>query len=315
MNGQASTSTRPATWKILSAFAVIYFVWGSTFLAIRIGVHQAPPFLFAAMRFFTAGVLLFAWTRIQPRIKRDPLPTRREWRSLSLLAFLIFVVDYGLLFWAEQRVPSGIAAVIRATVPAFTAVAEILILGTRKLTMRLTFALAAGLAGVAVLTLHSIGLGGAPVDTIGACALVVTAIAWSIASALTRKLPLPSSKLTSSAVQMTLGGLMLFLASAVRGEFRSFHPAAVSAAAWWALLYLILAGSILGFTSYLWLVHHESPTKVSTYAYVNPVVAVILGYFFAGEALGPRAFLGAALVIVGVVTITRASTPKAKAIG
>jgi drug/metabolite transporter (DMT)-like permease len=305
--------TRPSTWKIFSAFAVIYLVWGSTFLAIRIGVQQVPPLLLAAMRFFAAGILLFAYTRLktqvtQPGTQSDPLPTSREWLSVSLLAILIFVVDYGLLFWAEQRIPSGIAAVILATIPAFTALAEILLLRTRKLTARLTLALLAGLAGVAILTLHSISLGGKPVAAIGAWALIVGAIAWSVASALTRKLPLPASKLTSSAAQMTLGGLMLFLASLARGELRSFHPLAVSAAAWWSLGYLILAGSILGFTTYLWLLHHESPTKVSTYAYVNPVVAVILGYFFANEALDIRTVLGTLLVIAGVVIITTTPT-------
>jgi drug/metabolite transporter (DMT)-like permease len=297
---------RPSTWKIVAAFAVIYLVWGSTFLAIRIGVLQVPPLLFAALRFFTAGVLMFVWTFI----RREPLPTRRQWLSVALLAFLIFVVDYGFLFWAEQRVPSGIAAVMLATIPGFTALAEIVLLGTRKMTARLALALAAGLAGVAILTRRSLGVSGAPVEAVSACAIIVGALGWSIASALTRKLPLPASKLSSSAAQMTMGGAMLFLASVARGELRGFHVAAVSAAAWWALLYLILAGSILGFTVYLWLLHHESPTHVSTYAYVNPVVAVLLGYFFAGEPLGLRTILGSALVIVGVILITTAPASK-----
>jgi drug/metabolite transporter (DMT)-like permease len=297
---------RPASWKILAAFAVIYVVWGSTFLAIRIGVEQVPPLLLASMRFIGAGVLMFAWTFS----RREALPTRRQWLSIALLAFLIFVVDYGLLFWAEQRIPSGIAAVMLATIPVFTALAEILILGTRKMTWRLAFALLAGLAGVAVLTLRGLGVSGAPVETISACAIIFGALTWSIASALTRRLPLPSSKLTSSATQMTMGGAMLFLASLGRGELRGFHPAAVTPAAWWSLVYLILAGSILGFTVYLWLLHHESPTHVSTYAYVNPVVAVFLGYFFASEPLGMRTVLGSALVIVGVILIT--TTPAAK---
>jgi drug/metabolite transporter (DMT)-like permease len=141
---------------------------------------------------------------------------------------------------------------------------------------------------------------------VSACAIIIGALSWSIASALTRKLPLPASKLTSSAAQMTMGGAMLFLASVSRGELHGFHPAAVTAAAWWALIYLIVAGSILGFTVYLWLLHHESPTHVSTYAYVNPVVAVLLGYFFASEPLGMRTVLGSALVIVGVILITTA---------
>jgi drug/metabolite transporter (DMT)-like permease len=297
---------RPATWKILAAFAVTYLVWGSTFLAIRIGVEQVPPLLLAAMRFFVSGVLMFAWTLS----RREALPTRQQWLSVTLLAFLIFVVDYGLLFWAERRIPSGIAAVMLATIPVFTALAEIVILGTRKMTVRLAVALLAGLAGVAVLTMRGLGVSGASVETISACAIIVGALSWSIASALTRKLSLPKSKLTSSAAQMTMGGVMLFLASLGRGELRGFHPATVTPAAWWALAYLILAGSILGFTVYLWLLHHESPTHVSTYAYVNPVVAVFLGYFLASEPLGMRTLLGSALVIVGVILITTAPTSK-----
>src|ERR1700677_2938215 len=151
------TKNHPPSWQILSAFAIIYFVWGSTFLAIRIGVHEVPPFLFAAMRFAVAGFILVVWMIAQG----GALPNRRQWRSIFLLAFLIFVVDYGLLFWAEQRVPSGIAAVIMATIPGFMALSEILILRTQHLTIRLTLALLSGIAGVAVLMSHSLNLDGA----------------------------------------------------------------------------------------------------------------------------------------------------------
>jgi drug/metabolite transporter (DMT)-like permease len=217
---------------------------------------------------------------------------------------LIFVLDYGILFWAEQRVASGTAAVVLATIPAFMALAEILILGTQKLTLRLAFALILGLCGVAVLMSSSLHLGGAPVDRTGAIALTFAAITWAIGSALTRKLPLPASKFQSSGAQMLAGGFILFLVSAAASEFPKFHPSRISVYAWMALLYLILAGSILGFTAYIWLIHHQSPTRVGTYAYVNPVIAVILGYFFAGEALGLRTVLGALCVLIGVVTIT-----------
>ena len=304
-NGKA-VAARPSTWKLLAAFAVIYLVWGSTFLAIRICVQEIPPLLCAALRFVLAGVVLFAYTRF----KREPFPTRVEWLAVAPIAFLMFAVDYGLLFWAEQRTASGIAAVLLATIPAFTALAEILILRTRKLTVQLALALTAGLAGVAILTLHSVNIAGTPVKPVSAAALILGAISWSIASALTRKLPLPASKLTNSAAQMTLGGLMLLFISAIRGELLDFSPAAVSPAAWWSLLYLILAGSVLAFTTYVWLLHHESPTKVSTYAYVNPVVAVLLGYFFADEALGPRTILGTVFIIAGVVIITIAPARK-----
>jgi drug/metabolite transporter (DMT)-like permease len=297
-------------WKIFLAFGIIYFVWGSTFFAIRVGVHEVPPLLFCAMRFVAAGLLVYLWATA----KKEQQPTALQWLSVFLLAFLIFVVDYGFLFWAEQRVPSGIAAVILATIPAFMTLSEIIILRTQRLTARLSVALLAGIAGVAVLMSPSITLGklgGAPIDTAGAVGLIVGAIAWSIASALARKLPLPSSKVMSSGAQMLAGGAMLVAISAARGEWRGFDLLAVSNTAWIALIYLVFAGSIAGFTAYVWLLHRESPTKVGTYAYVNPVVAVIIGYFLGGEPLGARTVLGGVFVLASVVTITsmRTKTP------
>ncbi len=164
---------------------------------------------------------------------------------------------------------------------------------------------------MAVLVVRSLNLGGAPIDLAGAIVLIVGAINWSIASALSRKLPLPEAKTMSSGAQMLAGGVLLAVVAAGRGEFAGFHPAAVSGRAWLALLYLIVAGSIVGFTAYVWLLHHYSPTKVGTYAYVNPVVAVLLGYFAGGEPLGERTILGGACVLASVVMITTAKTKKA----
>jgi drug/metabolite transporter (DMT)-like permease len=149
-----------------------------------------------------------------------------------------------------------------------------------------------------------LNLGGAPIDTKGAAALIFASMSWSIASALTRKLPLPTSKVMSSGAQMLAGGVLLGLTSAALGEFRNFHPTTVSRGAWLCLLYLIVAGSIIGFTAYVWLLHHESPTKVGTYAYVNPIVAVLIGYFLGGEPLGLRTLLGTLFVLISVVVIT-----------
>jgi drug/metabolite transporter (DMT)-like permease len=299
-------ATRPAAWKVLLAFGAIYFLWGSTFLAIRIGVREVPPFLLAAMRFFVAGAILYAWLRAQGTVS----PTAREWRSATLVAILIFVFDYGLLFWAERRLPSGITAVMMATIPVFMSLSEILFLQTIRLTGRLAFALLVGLGGVGVLMSRSLSLGEVPVDTAGAIALLIAAVSWSIASALTRKLPLPASKPMSSAAQMLSGGVLLALVSTALGEFRGFRLQAVSRGAWFALAYLIVAGSIVAFTAYIWLLHHESPTRVATYAYVNPVVAVTIGYFFGGEAIGPRTLLGTLLVLVSVIVITTAPATK-----
>jgi drug/metabolite transporter (DMT)-like permease len=299
-----AATPRPPRWQILLAFAIIYLVWGSTFLAIRMGVHEVPPFLFAAMRFFAAGVILHAWVRA----KGMPSPSAREWASASFLGLLIFVMDYGLLFWAEKRVPSGIAAVMLATIPVFMSLSEILFLRTQKLTLRLGLAMLAGLAGVAVLVNPSAGFCQPAVDMLGAAALVIASISWSIAAILTRMLPLPESKVMSSSAQMLTGGFFLLLTSALLGDFEGFSVRAVSVGVWFELAYLVVAGSIIAFTAYTWLIHHESPTKVGTYAYVNPVVAVLLGYFFGGEALGARTVAGTLLVLVSVIVIT--TTPK-----
>jgi drug/metabolite transporter (DMT)-like permease len=297
---------QPRAWKVLLAFAIIYFVWGSTFLAIRVGVREVPPFLLAGMRFLVAGIALYAWMRA----RGTRTPSLRECGSASLLAILIFVLDYGLVFWAEKRVPSGLTAVILATIALFTALSEILILRTQRLTARLAIALLIGIGGVTVIMSRAVTFGEAPIDTAGSCALIVGAMSWSVASALTRKLTLPAAKTMSSGIQMLLGGVFLTLTAALLGEFRGFHIESVSRRAWFALAYLIVAGSIVAFTAYVWLIHHESPTKVGTYAYVNPVVAVLVGYFLGGEAIGPRTVLGTALVLVSVVVIT--TSPKRK---
>src|SRR6204780_312517 len=301
-----ATEPRPATWKILMAFAIIYFVWGSTFLAIRVGVREVPPLILAAIRFSIAGLALYAW--ISARGEKQP--TAREWRSASILGMVIFLFDYGLLFWAEQRVPSGIAAVMLATIPVFMALSEIIFLRTQRLTIRLALALLIGLGGVGVLMSRALNLGDAPIDKWGALALIFASISWSIASVLARKLPLPSSKVMSSGAQMLTGGILLTVAAGAFGEFRNFHPGAVSREVWFALLYLIVAGSIIGFTAYVWLIHHESPTKVGTYAYVNPIVAVLVGYFLGGEALGTRTIVGTLFVLVSVVVITTTQAQK-----
>jgi len=285
--------------KTLLAFSIVYFVWGSTFLAIRVGVHEVPPLLFAALRFTAAGVLLYGWTRV----RGERAPSRREWMSVVLMALLIFVFDYGPLFWAETRVDSGVTAVMMATIPVFMAIGDVALLRTRRFTLGLGAALLVGLAGVAVLTLRSGAMGGAAISGAGAAALVFAAMSWAVASVLTRRLPLPESKMVSSGAQMLVGGVMLGIVAGALGEFPRFHPAAVSSGAWVSLAYLIVAGSIVGFTAYLWLIHHESPTHVGTYAYVNPVVAVAIGHWFGGEALGLRTLVGTALILASVVAI------------
>jgi drug/metabolite transporter (DMT)-like permease len=303
-----SGTTRPARWKILFAFGIIYFVWGSTFLGIRVGVREVPPFLLAGMRFTFAGLVLYAWLRL----KGTPSPTRKEWNGAFFLGTLMFLIDYGSLFWAEQRVPSGIAAVILASIPLFITLLEIIFLRTQRLTVRLAVGLLVGILGVSVLMARSVALGEAPLDRAGVVAILVAAMGWSVGTILTRKLTLPASKAMSAAAQMLLGGLQLCVLTVVSGELTGFHLLRVSATAWFALAYLIVFGSLIGFTAYVWLLHYESPTLVGTYAYVNPVVAVAVGHFVGGEAIGLRTILGTLLVLASVLMITMMSSKQSK---
>lgn len=302
----STASARPARWRILLAFAIIYLVWGSTYLAIRIGVREMPPFLMAGLRFTAAGWMLYGWMRLQG----TPAPTRRQWAGAIMLGALMFLVDYACLFWAEQRVASGIAAVILAAIPVCITVLEIGFLRTQQLSLRLGAGLAVGLVGVAVLMNPWLSMGEAPLDRGGVLALFVACWGWSIGTVVTKRLMLPSSKAMSAAAQMLSGGLQLLLLAAIAGEFKNFHAQDVSPAAWFSLLYLITAGSIVAFTAYVWLLHYESPTRVGTYAYVNPIVAVILGAALGGETVGRRTMLGAALILAGVVAVTTAKARK-----
>jgi drug/metabolite transporter (DMT)-like permease len=294
------TPSRPASWKILLAFAIIYFVWGSTYLAIRVGVREMPPFLMAGLRFTAAGLALYGWMRLTG----IPSPSWREWRGASVLGALMFLMDYACLFWAEQRVPSGVSAVILAAIPVCITLLEVIFLRTQRLTVRLSLSLLVGIVGVAVLMDPSSSLGEAPLDRGGAIALLVACCGWSIGTIVSRRLVLPASKPMSAGAQMLSGGVQLLVLAAVSGEFAHFRVQDVSRIAWFSLIYLIIAGSIVGYTAYVWLLHYESPTKVGTYAYVNPVVAVIIGAGLGGEIIGRRTILGTALILVSVVAIT-----------
>jgi drug/metabolite transporter (DMT)-like permease len=292
--------SRPASWKILLAFAIIYLVWGSTYLAIRVGVREMPPFLMAGLRFTVAGLALYGWMRLTG----VPSPSWREWRGATVLGTLMFLIDYACLFWAEQRVPSGVSAVILAAIPVCITLLEIIFLRTQQLTVRLSLGLLVGIVGVAVLMNPSASLGEAPLDRRGAIALLVACCGWSIGTVVSRRLALPESKPMSAAAQMLSGGVQLLVLAAVSGEILHFRMNEVSGIAWFSLIYLIVAGSIVAYTAYVWLLHYESPTKVGTYAYVNPVVAVILGTGLGGESIGGRTMLGTALILVSVVAIT-----------
>jgi drug/metabolite transporter (DMT)-like permease len=297
---RVTLSARPARWKILLAFAIIYFLWGSTYLAIRVGVLEMPPFLMAGMRFSVAGLALWTWMRLHG----TPSLTWGEWRAATVLGALMFLLDYACLFWAETRVPSGIAAVIIAIIPVSITVLEMIFLRTRRLTLRLGLGLLVGVMGVGVLMNPWASLGEAPLNRGGAIALLVASLGWSIGTVMSRRMPIPASKAIAAAAQMLTGGVLLLVLAAVTGEFAQFHPRSISAAAWFSLVYLIIAGSIIAYTAYMWLLHYESPTKVGTYAYVNPIVAVALGASVGGETIGRRTIVGSLLILLSVVAIT-----------
>jgi drug/metabolite transporter (DMT)-like permease len=283
------------------AFAAVYVLWGSTYLAIRVGVETIPPFLLAGIRHLTAGALLLGWLRLSG----TPAPTRRHWRSAAVIGGLMLLGGNGLVTWAEQRVPSGLAALIVASVPIWMTVLDGL--QNRKRPHGIVIlGLALGLGGLAVLVAPGRIAGVASrVDPLGAAALLSAALFWAIGSLYSRKAALPTSTLLATAMEMTAGGLILLATAAVAGEWRGFSLAAVSGRSFLALAYLIVAGSLLGFTAYIFLLGATTPARVSTYAYVNPVVAMVLGWAILGETLTLRTFVAASIIVAAVALIIR----------
>ncbi len=290
--------TGPAPWdvRVLLAFFAIYVLWGTSFLAIRIAVQEVPPLFAAGTRFFVAGVLLYGFMRW----KGQPKPTRPQWRSLAIIGLLMFVAEYGPLFWAEKYVPSGIASVLEATLPLITMLLETLVFRRHRFHWRLLAAILLGFCGVGALLLPN---GQEHFGVLPCLAILAGATAWSLGAVLNRSLVLPESKPLTSGAAMMLGGGMLLVLSPSFGELHPFPHISLRAAS--ALLYLIICGSFLGFTAFVWLLARMPATRVSSHAYVNPVVAVALGYFIAGEVVTTRTLLGTALVLASVVLILR----------
>jgi drug/metabolite transporter (DMT)-like permease len=281
---------------IVLAFLAIYVLWGSTFFAIRVAVETVPPFLAAGIRFFLAGFVLYGWSRA--RGGRNP--TALEWRNLAILGALLFLIPYSGLFWAEKTVPSGIASVLVATIPISTALLQVFVLRKEQFRWSLLASLCLGFAGVGVLALDS-GPGHA---SIAACSVILLcSTSWAIGTVIAKEAVLPDSKVTSAGAQMVIGGALLLLLSMLAGEWHPLPHISLPAAG--AIAYLIVAGSIVAFTAYLWLLGRMPATTVTSYAYVNPVVALLLGRFIGNEELAPRTLAGAALVLASVLLITR----------
>jgi drug/metabolite transporter (DMT)-like permease len=279
--------------RVFLAFAAIYVLWGSTYLAIRIAVQQVPPLFAAGTRFFLAGTLLYAVMRFRGR----PSPSGKEWGSLLTLGSLMFVVTYGAVFWAEQYVPSGFTSVLEATLPLITVALEIFVFRQQRFRWSLLLSILAGFVGVLLLLLHNVQ----HVAILPCAAILVGGTSWSLGAVLTRAVPLPKSKGITAGAEMMLGGAILLVLSALFGEMHPFPH--LSAKAVGALLYLVVAGSLIGFSAFVWLLGRMPATRVASHAYINPVVAVALGYFLAGEVVTLRMLLGTTLIVASVALI------------
>ncbi|HET7841918.1 MAG TPA: EamA family transporter [Terriglobia bacterium] len=291
-------SARVSRLAVLLAFAAIYLIWGSTYLAIKVAIETIPPFLMAGARFTIAGLLLYVFARG----RGDAAPTAANWRQAAIIGSLLFLAGNGALTWAELRVPSGLAALVLSIIPLWMVLLHHLELH-RGLGWQLILGLVLGLAGIALLVGPRELLGGGRVSPGGAGILVAGSIAWAIGSVHSRQAKIPKSSLLAASMEMIAGGAGLLVLGLATGEGPALLHSHVSAHSWLGLAYLIAFGSLLGFTAYQWLLTVSTPSRVATYAYVNPVIAVLLGWALGGESLTPRIFAATVIIISAVAII------------
>jgi drug/metabolite transporter (DMT)-like permease len=296
----APPAGRPARIEAIFAFLAIYIIWGSTFLAIRYAVESIPPLFTAATRHLLAGSILLAWA-----LWKGERPTREGWRAGVILGFLFFFVSHGLLHWAEQDVPSGVAALVIAIEPAIVALLlPLLKLGPRP--RGVTWAgLALGAASVAVLFRPDVATG--PGVLVGLVAVLISAIAWSVGIVYSRKVQPASGSTLNAALPLLCGSLMLLAGGLLRGEHHALQFSQVLPESLLGLLFLIFLGSLVAFSAYAWLLKHFPPTLVATHTYVNPIVAVLLGWLFAGEKLTASILLSMLLAISAIALVNQGS--------
>jgi drug/metabolite transporter (DMT)-like permease len=299
----SSSTTPPSRFALAAAFAIIYVIWGSTYLAILFAIETLPPFLMAAVRFLIAGSLLYAWSRL---VNRAAAPSRAQWRGTAVVGILLLLGGNGLLVWSEQRIPTGVAALLVGTVPCFMVLLDWLRPRGVRPGGRVVAGLLLGVLGLVWLVGPDALMGGGRADVFGAAAVVLGSFSWALGSIYSRHAKAPESPFLSTGMQMLAGGTALLLVSTALGEPWTLDPSAVSLRSILGLLYLIVLGSIVAFSAYIWLLRVSTPARVSTYAYVNPVVAVFLGWALAGEALTPRVVAAAAIIVSGVALITLA---------
>jgi drug/metabolite transporter (DMT)-like permease len=292
------TNQQQSKLKILAAFIAIYFVWGTTYLAIKYAIETIPPILMMGMRSLFAGTVLYTWGRI----RGDANVTRKELPSLILIGFLFFLVGHGLLAWAQQTVPSGVAAVLIASEPIIIALFEPLFTREGRIGKRTVVGMLLGVSGIAVLVLPQ-GFDLKNANLLGSFGILICTCAWASGAIYSRVAKLPRSPLITSGLQLLFGGVLLILVSSMLGEWSAFAFSQVTIRSWFGLAYLVLFGSIITFSAYTWLLTITSATRISTHTFINPVVAVIVGWAFGGEALTGEMLVATVLIVISVYLI------------
>ena len=299
MNDGRSHASRA---QIIAAFASIYLIWGSTYLAIRYAVETIPPFIMGGVRFLISGAMLYLWARW----RGAPRPTRLHWRNAIIAGGFLLLGGNGAVVWAEQFVPSGLTALLVSILPFWLVIIEWIRPPRRRPSGAVLVGLVLGFVGIIVLVGPSDVGGHGDVSPLGAFVLILGSLSWAIGSFWSRDAQLPQSGLLTTGMEMVGGGVLLLVVGTLAGEFSHLDIHGISTASAFGLLYLITFGSLLGFTSYIWLLDKVSPARLGTYAYVNPIVAVLLGWALAGERLSIRTGVAAAIVICAVALITTA---------
>ena len=287
-------------WLVLGAFAAVYTLWGSTYLGIRFAVESIPPFIMSGTRHIAAGIALFVFARWRGAAK----PTRRQWRDAGIVGLLLLVIGNGGLSWAEQQVPSATAALLCALTPLWMVLLDWLRPGGVRPRALVGAGLVVGFVGVGLLARghgeqHGAAYGWSVV------VVMLASFSWAYGSMFNRAAQKPASPFLGVAMQMIAGGVMLFAVATARGEFAQFHPNQVTAVSFGSLVYLTIFGSLVGYTAYIWLLHASTPARVATYAYVNPLIAVLLGCTLGREVFSHEMFGAGALIIVAVIFIVR----------
>lgn len=292
------------TYKVVAAFAAVYLIWGSTYLAARFGLESLPPFLMSGVRYLTAGGLLYFFARL----RGASAPTLGQWGRATIIGFLLFVIGSGGVVLAQQWISSGMASLMVTTVPIFVVLIDWLRPGGNAPSKRIMLGLLAGMAGMGLLL--SPGQGTAAVNLTGVAWVMLASLCWAAGSLYARTADLPQSKLQIAAMETLSAGLILLVISMVLGETNDFQLNQITLKSLCSLLYLIVFGSIIGFSAYVYLLKEASPSRVSTHAYVNPLVAVFLGWLLAGEKVTAQTLMAAAVIMCAVYLISRPSARK-----